>query len=131
MIKMYKSLNDFYLFLEKERNFSENTIKSYMTDLNKFKKFLNDDNYDINKISRKQIRAFLSSEFDKKFSDRTIARRLASVKSYFKFMVKSEQIHSNPSENIRSPKIATSLPNFIDQKIIDSLMDSPDENTAI
>ena len=131
MIKMYKSLNDFYFFLKKERNFSENTIKSYMTDLNKFKKFLNDDNYDINKISRKQIRAFLSSEFDKKFSDRTIARRLASVKSYFKFMVKSEQIHSNPSENIRSSKIARSLPNFIDQKIIDSLMDYPDENTAI
>ena len=131
MIKMYKSLNDFYLFLKKERNFSENTIKSYMTDLNKFKKFLNDDNYDINKISRKQIRAFLSSEFDKKFSDRTIARRLASIKSYFKFLVKSEQIYSNPSENIRSPKIARSLPNFIDQKIIDLLMDSPDENTAI
>ena len=131
MIEMYESLNDFYLFLKKERNFSNNTIKSYMTDLNKFKKFLNDDNYDINKISRKQIRAFLSSEFDKKFSDRTIARRLASVKSYFKFMVKSEQIHSNPSENIRSPKIARSLPNFIDQKIIDLLMDSPDVNTAI
>ena len=128
---MYESLNDFYLFLKKERNFSNNTIKSYMADLNKFKKFLNDDNYDINKISRKQIRAFLSSEFDKKFSDRTIARRLASIKSYFKFMVKSEQIYSNPSENIRSPKIARSLPNFIDQKIIDLLMDSPDENTAI
>ena len=131
MIKMCKSLNDFYLFLKKERNFSNNTIKSYMTDLNKFKNFLNDDNYDINKISRKQIRAFLSSEFDKKYSDRTIARRLASLKSYFKFMVKSEQISSNPSENIRSPKIARSLPNFIDQKIIDSLMDSPDDNTAI
>ena len=128
---MYESLNDFYIFLKKERNFSHNTIKSYMTDLNKFKKFLNDDNYDINKISRKQIRAFLSSEFDKKYSDRTIARRLASLKSYFKFMVKSEQISSNPSENIRSPKIARSLPNFIDQKIIDSLMDSPDDNTAI
>lgn len=128
---MCKSLNDFYLFLKKERNFSNNTIKSYMTDLNKFKNFLNDDNYDINKISRKQIRAFLSSEFDKKYSDRTIARRLASLKSYFKFMVKSEQISSNPSENIRSPKIARSLPNFIDQKIIDSLMDSPDDNTAI
>ena len=128
---MYESLNDFYLFLKKERNFSNNTIKSYMTDLNKFKKFLNDDNYDINKISRKQIRAFLSLEFDKKFSDRTIARRLASIKSYFKFLVKSEQIYSNPSENIRSPKIARSLPNFIDQKIIDLLMDSPDENTAI
>ena len=131
MIKMCKSLNDFYLFLKKERNFSNNTIKSYMTDLNKFKNFLNDDNYDINKISRNQIRAFLSSEFDKKYSDRTIARRLASLKSYFKFMVKSEQISSNPSENIRSPKIARSLPNFIDQKIIDSLMDSPDDNTAI
>ena len=128
---MCKSLNDFYFFLKKERNFSNNTIKSYMTDLNKFKNFLNDDNYDINKISRKQIRAFLSSEFDKKYSDRTIARRLASLKSYFKFMVKSEQISSNPSENIRSPKIVRSLPNFIDQKIIDSLMDSPDDNTAI
>ena len=131
MIKIYESLNDFYLFLKKERNFSNNTIKSYMTDLYKFKKFLNDDNYDINKISRKQIRAFLSLEFDKKFSDRTIARRLASIKSYFKFLVKSEQIYSNPTENIRSPKIARSLPNFIDQKIIDLLMDSPDENTAI
>ena len=131
MAKIYESLNDFYLFLKKERNFSNNTIKSYMTDLYKFKKFLNDDNYDINKISRKQIRAFLSLEFDKKFSDRTIARRLASIKSYFKFLVKSEQIYSNPTENIRSPKIARSLPNFIDQKIIDLLMDSPDENTAI
>ena len=40
MVKIYESLNDFYLFLKKERNFSNNTIKSYMTDLNNLKSFL-------------------------------------------------------------------------------------------
>ena len=125
-------LGDFYLYLEKERGFSIHTLRAYKNDLNRFESFLSNNSITgLRDVDRNIIRDFLGFEFDAKLSSKTVARRLASIKSFFKYLMRSEQIINNPALHVKSPKIPQSLPDFIDQKVIDTLMESPDVSTPI
>jgi len=127
-------LDDFYSYLEKERGCSSHTLRAYKNDLNRFTLFLTNKIENISglqDVDRHTIREFLGFEFDAQLSSKTVARRLASIKSFFKYLMRSEQIENNPAIHVKSPKIPQSLPNFIDEKVIDALMESPDDNTAM
>ena len=121
------------LTLEKERNFSLHTIKAYKNDLNRFNYFLNNtlSRKKLAKINRNDIRKFLAEEYDNGYSSKTVARRLATIKSYFKYLVKTELIQENISIHINSPKVPKKLPNFVDKNLIDTLMKTPSLDTHI
>ncbi|MBT7422803.1 MAG: tyrosine recombinase XerC [Candidatus Marinimicrobia bacterium] len=134
MDKKEKVLADFYRYLKKERGFSNNTVKAYQNDLSRFLAFLPNNISGFDKVNRESIRGFLESEIDRKdlktpTSSKTIARRLASIKSLFKYLLQSEQVINNPAILVKTPKVSKTLPNFIDQKVIESLMKIPDEST--
>ena len=128
-------LADFLSYLKKERRFSAHTVKAYEYDLNRFISFVwHKDQTNIRKfedIDRDLIRQYLGFEFDHGFSSKTVARRLAALKSFFNYLMRSERISDNPAIYVKSPKISQSLPNFIDHKVIDALMESPDVSTEI
>lgn len=127
------SIESFMLTLEKERNFSLHTIKAYKNDLNRFNYFLNNtlSRKKLAKINRNDIRKFLAEEYDNGCSSKTVARRLATIKSYFKYLVKTELIQENISIHINSPKVPKKLPNFVDKNLIDTLMKTPSLDTHI
>ena len=127
------SIESFMLTLEKERNFSLHTIKAYKNDLNRFNYFLNNtlSRKKLAKINRNDIRKFLAEEYDNGYSSKTVARRLATIKSYFKYLVKTELIQENISIHINSPKVPKKLPNFVDKNLIDTLMKTPSLDTHI
>ena len=127
------SIESFMLTLEKERNFSLHTIKAYKNDLNRFNYFLNNtlSRRRLAKINRNDIRKFLAEEYDNGYSSKTVARRLATIKSYFKYLVKTELIQENISIHINSPKVPKKLPNFVDKNLIDTLMNTPSLDTHI
>ena len=128
-------LADFLSYLKKERGFSVHTMKAYEYDLNRFISFVgHKDQTNIRNfedIDRDLIRQYLGFEFDHGFSSKTVARRLAALKSFFNYLMRSERISDNPAIYVKSPKISQSLPNFIDHKVIDALMESPDVSTEI
>jgi len=135
MDKIKYVLVDFYSYLKKERGYSQHTIKAYQNDLRRFLNFLPKNISGIDQVNRESIRGFLESEIDRKVSNKrisskTVARRLASIKSLFKFLLQTEQISNNPAFYVKTPKVSQSLPSFIDQKIIDSLMERPDTSTV-
>ena len=121
--------NSFITYLNEEKGFSDHTIKSYKNDINKFSAFLFEEKIELKKTSKVQIRDFLASQYDKGLSKKTIARRLASIKSFFNFLFKVEFIPKNPTLFLSSPKVSKKLPNFIDENIINELMDQPDIQT--
>ena len=127
------SIESFMLTLEKERNFSLHTIKAYKNDLNRFNYFLNNilSRKKLTKINRNHIRKFLAEEYNNGYSSKTVARRLATIKSYFKYLVKTELIQENISIHINSPKVPKKLPNFVDKNLIDTLMKTPSLDTHI
>ena len=126
-------IKSFLITLKKERNFSLHTIKAYNNDLNRFKSFLNRgiDRIILKDIGRNDIRKFMSDEYKNGFTSKTVARRLATLKSFFKFLVKAELIEENISIYLHSPKVPKKLPNFVDKNLIDVLMNSPSSDTII
>ena len=123
-------MNDFYDYLKKERAFSSHTIDAYRNDLDRFISSFPKTLSDLNQIDKEMIYDFLSKEFDKNYKSKTIARRLASIKSLFKYLIRIELISHNPSINIKTPKVEKKLPNFVDIKVIDKLMKKPDLSTS-
>ena len=123
-------MDEFYDYLKKERAFSSHTIDAYRNDLDRFILSFPKTLSDPNQIDKDMIYNFLSEEFDKNYKSKTIARRLASIKSLFKYLIRSEQISQNPSINIKTPKVEKKLPNFVDIKVIDKLMEIPDIKTT-
>lgn len=119
----------FVIFLSEEKGFSDHTIKSYKNDINKFLSFLLEKSIDLKKVSKKEIRDFLADQYDLGLSKKTIARRLASIKSFFKFLLNSNYVSYNPTLFLSTPKISKKLPDFIETKMIDELMDQPDHHT--
>ena len=122
-------MDGFYNYLKKERGFSYHTITAYRNDLARFFTSLPKSLVELSQIDREMIYDFLSDEFDKDYKAKTIARRLASIKSLFKYLIHSEQIRNNPSINIKTPKVVKKLPNFVDIKVIDKLMKIPNTKT--
>ncbi len=122
-------MDGFYNYLKKERGFSYHTITAYRNDLARFFTSLPKSLVELSQIDREMIYDFLSDEFDKDYKAKTIARRLASIKSLFKYLISSEQISNNPSINIKTPKVVKKLPNFVDIKVIDKLMNIPNTKT--
>ena len=126
-------IDSFLITLEKERNFSLHTIKAYKNDLTRFNQFLNQGTNRIKfkEINRNDIRRFLADEYENEYTSKTVARRLATIKSFFKYLVKVELIEDNVSIHIHSPKVPKKLPNFVDKNLIDVLMTSPPLDTLI
>lgn len=128
-------ISDFLTYLEKERHYSKFTINAYGYDLYRFVEFFEEysgtpvsDFGDVDKIA---IRHFLGKEFEEGYSSKTVARRLASVKSFFKYLLKIEEIQDNPAIHIKTPKTPKSLPVYLNEEMIEKLMDAPASDSFI
>lgn len=146
MNNVHKDLiQDFLAYLGKERNLSKNTINAYGRDLERFYEFIIE--YDallvnnLNNIDRETIRHFLGSEFERRdtrpgrggrtITARTIARELATIKSFFKYLVQIDKIKDNPAIHVQTPKIEKKIPNFVQLNKIEKLMNMPNSSSLI
>ena len=87
---MLPYLDDFSRILKIERNYSNNTISSYLSDLKSFNNFLEKHEISFKKLNNKHTKLFFRNLSDKKFSPRTIKRKFASLSSYFSFLLDRE-----------------------------------------
>jgi len=124
-----ETLKEFLNYIQFERGYSVHTVTAYQYDLEKFLNFIYQYDSillkDFGKIDRQAIRHFLGKEYEKGNSAKTVARRLASIKSLFRYLVQTEVITDNPTMHVSSPKIEKRLPIVIQQKRIESLMIQP------
>lgn len=120
---MYKDL--FLKYLQFEKRFSANTIKSYKNDLDQFADFvvLNFNNKKLRLINEKVVRAWIVSLMEKDFSSTSINRKISSLKTFYKFLLREGHIKSNPMDKVVSPKISRKLPTFVEEKQIINLLD--------
>jgi len=98
-----------YLLLEKK--YSEHTVVAYKSDLLSFSNFYHEeyDVSDISKVDYVQIRSWIVKLVDEGVSNRTINRKVSSLKTYFKFLLKSEQIDKNPLAKHKALKTSKKL----------------------
>jgi integrase/recombinase XerC len=128
-------ITDFLQYLSDERGYSPQTSKAYRRDLDDFAAFM--INYDIsqmgelNLVDRLTIRHFLGHLREKGLAPRTVARRLATLKSFFRFLHQAEVIPANPATEIRTPRFERRLPEFLGEEQASQLMELPPQNSMI
>jgi len=123
-LRIEKCFHEFISSISIERNLSENTVKAYGGDLKRFIKFVG--NIDIKQIKVGEIRKFVVSQEDSKYKDRTIKRRIATLKVFFSFSVSSGFIQISPLQNIkRRYKTIQRLPKVMSANEVKKLLRSP------
>lgn len=107
-----------YIYIEKK--LSSNTKDAYKRDLISFSSYLNDK--EISKINSSDIKSYIKHLNDIKDKDRTIARKIVSVRTFFDYLMMNKIIKENPCEKIESPKLRKSLPKVLSIEDVNKLL---------
>ena len=127
-----KKILDFLKCLKNEKNYSKYTIINYGKDLKLFEKFLEEEKIsDIKKIDYKIIRQYLSFLYDFDYENKTIARNLSTIRSFFKYLMKENIIKNNPMILIENPKLDKKLPKVLNSIEVDDILNIPDNETPL
>ena len=133
---MKDSIQKFLLYLKGEKGFSEHTLRGYGRDLLQFEEYLKDrfNIEEIRRIGRSEVREFVGSLWRYGYLERSIARKLSSLKSFFRYLIREGEIQENPVYTLRTPKIASGmkrLPSFLSIHEVHELIESPDQRTFL
>ena len=125
------TMNSFLGYLEALRGCTEHTIRAYRTDLRAFFAYLAEKRTTLKALDRQGVRGYLATLRQKKQASSTVARRMASIKSFFKYLARNEFIAGSPARLIRAPKLSHKLPTFLTEKEVVRLLEAPDEKTMM
>lgn len=117
--------NKFIKYLSAEKRFSEHTITSYSTDLDQFSIFLTEEYQitdEVSEISFQIVRSWIASLLEKGVNPRSVNRKISTLQTYFKFMIREKMISESPMLKIVAPKSKKRLPVFIEENQIESLL---------
>ena len=122
-----KLIKNFKNYLKIERNLSQNTITSYLFDLQKLNIFLQENNFSSNPshIKESTLKKFVY-KISKEIKPSSQARIISGIKRFFDFLILENILNENPLQNIETPKIGSKLPTTLTVKEIDKLIDSID-----
>lgn len=123
-----EKIKDFEIFLRFERNFSENTLDAYVRDIKKLKEYAEEDLEDTGPdvISYDNLQEYIFKLSKQKFSERSQARWISSIKAFFKFLLEDEIREDNPSSLLEGPKLGLYLPDTLSLSDINKIIDAID-----
>ncbi|MCK5775395.1 MAG: site-specific integrase, partial [Bacteroidales bacterium] len=114
-------IESFLQYLEFEKRYSPHTVESYRCDLSQFNNYLIEV-YEVDKsqdVNDQMVRSFLAELMDKGMSAKTINRKLSSLRSFFKYLIRQSQLAINLAANIQGPKLKKRLPVFVEERKMD------------
>ncbi len=137
---MIWEIDRFFDYLKIERGVSDMTVESYSDDLVQFLKFftgdvnnpgnkheyevnvrIENDDVDITSIEKNDILSFIEYCYDRGLKRSSISRKIAAIKSFFKFLYNSDIVKKNPAQNIHFPKAEKRIPKILYENQIDEL----------
>jgi integrase/recombinase XerC len=124
-----KVVRSYLEYLEVERNYSAHTILSYENDLLRLIRFLRREGVEsFDQVHKESLRAFIASLLDDGFSQRSIARKIASIRSLFKYLRRQKITEGNPALVLITPKAGKRLPTFLDEEAVQRLLALPEQS---
>jgi integrase/recombinase XerC len=125
-------IEQFLKYLQYEKRVSAHTTLAYKTDLAQFSKFLNDtyDDHPIESVTYGMVRSWIITLVDSKLSATSVNRKIASLKTFYKFLMRQQIIEKNPMQKIRVLRTQKRLPSFVNEgemvKVLDNKEDIKD-----
>jgi integrase/recombinase XerC len=127
-------LNQFLQHLKYERNVSAHTLRNYASDLDQFKEYLfkieKRSDIPVAEIDRLTIREWMAG-LHSDHKKTSIARKLASLRTFFQFLVREGVLETNPAKLVATPRIERKLPNHLSMEDAVRFIETPDTNTDL
>ncbi|MBR1802892.1 MAG: site-specific tyrosine recombinase XerD [Clostridia bacterium] len=122
---MEKQIKLFLEFLQDEKKVSDNTLQSYKRDILQLKDYVEENRMNYAKINQEDVKDYLKhlQEIGKKPS--TISRNLASIRSFYQFLIRNKKVKHDPTENIQSPKVEKRVPSVLTSQEVELLLEQP------
>jgi integrase/recombinase XerC len=128
---MDAAVGSFLEYLGVERGASPHTLRSYAADLTEFTRFLADERIGgLPEADTRAVRAYVARLHQRRLSKATIARKLAAVRSCFRFLARRGALPANPARQVRSPRLGRRLPSFLPVDEATVLLNAPPEPSA-
>ena len=122
---MEKQLKLFFEFLENDKKLSDNTLQSYKRDLKQFKRYIEACEINYNHVKEEDIKDYIKELQEEGKKASSISRCIASIRSFYQFVLKRKKIKVDPTANIQSPKIEKRVPSVLTSKEVELLLDQP------
>ncbi len=129
---MDQHLDQFLHYLVVEKGLSQNTIEAYSHGLARFFDHLRGKKIqDVRDVAKLDVQGFLLTLRKKNLNAKSIARDLAAIRSFFRFLIQEGILEANPVEDLESPKVAKTLPEILSVKEIEQVLEQPNLRTPL
>ena len=122
-------IKKFLSYLEIEKNYSELTILNYRLDLEEFSRFFGSE--PITSVEYSTLRRFLGQMRERNLKPRSVARKLSSLRSFFKYLQRENIISNNPASLMVTPKLDKPLPHFMTEEEAVRLIEAPKDGKTM
>ncbi|MBI2848651.1 MAG: tyrosine recombinase XerC [Chloroflexi bacterium] len=129
---MNELLSRYLTHLRGERNLSPYTVRNYRTDIQQFTDFLRDQHLSsLENADRITVRRYLAWLDGERYGRKSIARKIAEVRSFYRFLVREKVLPTNPLAHLSAPKVERRLPSFLGQSEVEGLVEAPATATPL
>lgn len=122
---MEKQVKLFLDFLKDDKKLSENTLQSYRRDIEQYEEYVSKNKINYLKVTEETITNYMQSLRDENKKESTISRSLASIRSFYQYLIRIKKVKKDPTLKIESPKINKRVPNILTSKEVELLLDQP------
>ena len=112
-----------------ESGLSENTLNAYRNDLAAFEGWLGKKNLSLEAVSRAELLSYLAANVRQGLSPRSSARRLSTLRRFYRYLLREGLIQEDPTADVRSPSLGRPLPKAITEASVEKLLAAPPETT--
>ena len=123
---MERQLKYFFDFLENEKKLSDNTLQSYKRDLKQFKRYLESYGLRFDRVKKEDIEDYIKEMAeDEKKKPASISRSIASLRSFYQFVLKRKKIKVDPTKDVKAPKVEKRVPSVLTSEEVELLLEQP------
>lgn len=124
-------IKEFLDYIIKQKKYSYNTSKNYEIDIMEFKDYIDKEAANYLEIDYEFIKGYLMNLYNKKLSRNSVARKLSSLRSFYKYLFNNNLIRTNPFKYVATPKKEKRLPKYLGVEELEVIFNTPDVNTPL
>jgi integrase/recombinase XerD len=125
------AISAFLVHLRVERRLAAHTLESYARDLASLAAFAAKSKQPVHKLDRHALEQFIREQMTEGLAPRSVAREVAAIRGFFRFLVLDRILERSPAEDLKPPRAWPALPTFLSLEDVDTLLDRPDVSTPL
>lgn len=122
---MEKHIKLFLEFLQDDKKLSNNTLQSYRRDIEQYRDYIQNNKINYLKVDGEDLQEYLKKLQEMRKKTSTISRNLASIRSFYQFLLRIKKVKHDPTDGIQSPKVEKKAPSVLTSKEVELLLEQP------